>query len=180
MCYPDPSYHGEAGEVSAVHTPGDGPPDLKTSARTSVRYLATGDSTGRRFGLYRWSCEPNTPGPNPHFHRTMSESFFVLDGTLRIYDGDRWAKAGAGDFLYVPEGGIHAFENAFDQPMSMLILFSPGAPREAYFEAGAELAAGRREFTPEQWREICLSHDNIFIEPLADDPPLVAPWRRYE
>jgi len=180
VCYPDPRYHGDGGEVSAVHVHGDREPDLRTSARTEVHYLATGESTNRQFGLYRWSCKPNTPGPNPHFHRTMSESFFILDGSLRIYNGEEWSWANQGDFLFVPEGGIHAFENPSDKPMSTLILFAPGAPREAYFEAGAEMAAGKREFTAEQWREICLSHDNIFVDPPEEDPPLAAPWRKYD
>ena len=46
----------------------------------------------------------------------------------------------------------------------MLILFVPGAPREAYFEAIAEMAAGRK-FTDEEWAEICMRHDNYLIDP---------------
>ena len=41
-------------------------------------------------------------GANPHYHRTISESFFVLSGTVRLYDGARWFDAVAGDFAYVP------------------------------------------------------------------------------
>ena len=33
---------------------------------------------------------PSRSGPDPHFHRTFSESFYVLAGTVRIYDGSRW------------------------------------------------------------------------------------------
>ena len=46
-------------------------------------------------------------------------------------------------FLFVPEGGIHAFKNESGEPASMLLLFAPGAPREDYFETLAELARGR-------------------------------------
>ena len=65
-------------------------------------------------------------------------------------------------FLYVPEGGLHGFHNESSEPASMLILFSPGAPREAYFEALAERAAGRR-FSEEEWQELCRRHDNYFV-----------------
>jgi len=174
MCYPPATYHGDHGEVSAIHTPHDGHTDL-TIGQSTVRYLATGESTNQQFGLYRWECEPNTPGPAAHFHRTMSESFFILDGTLRIFNGDQWTNANEGDFLHVPEGGIHAFENKSDDPLAMLILFAPGAPREAFFEAAAELASGK-EFTKEEWREICLSHDNIYIDMPTDKAP-TAPWK---
>jgi hypothetical protein len=44
----------------------------------------------------------------------------------------------------------------------MLLLFAPGAPREGYFEAIAQKAAGRR-FSDEEWDELCRRHDNFFI-----------------
>jgi hypothetical protein len=44
----------------------------------------------------------------------------------------------------------------------MLLLFAPGAPREAYFEALAEIAAGR-QLSKEEWMELCRRHDNYFI-----------------
>jgi mannose-6-phosphate isomerase-like protein (cupin superfamily) len=163
MSYPDPRYLGDHGEISAVLRPAAREPDLRIGPRTTLRYLATGASTGGRFGLYRWESPPNTPGASPHVHRTMSESFFILSGTMRLFDGERWIDATAGDFLFVPEGGIHGFGNESGDPASMLILFSPGAPREGYFEAIAERAAGRR-FTDEEWREVCVRHDNHFID----------------
>jgi hypothetical protein len=42
----------------------------------------------------------------------------------------------------VPEGGLHGFRNESGEPASMLILFSPGAPREEYFETTARFATG--------------------------------------
>jgi mannose-6-phosphate isomerase-like protein (cupin superfamily) len=92
----------------------------------------------------------------------MSESFFILSGSVRLFNGDRWIDATAGDFLYVPEGGVHAFHNGSDEPASMLILFAPGAPREAYFEALAQKAAGH-QFSDEEWLDLCRRHDNHFV-----------------
>jgi hypothetical protein len=45
----------------------------------------------------------------------------------------------------------------------MLILFTPGAPREAYFDGLAELARGDREMTAEQFRVFCDEHDNHYV-----------------
>ena len=162
MSYSEVRYQGDKGEVSAKYRPAGQTSDLTIGSGTAVRYLATGASTQGRFGLYRWDADPRTPGPRTHFHRTMSESFFILSGTVRLFNGERWIDARAGDYLYVPEGGVHAFQNESDEPASMLLLFAPGAPREAYFEALAEKAAGR-QFSDEEWKLFCVQHDNYFI-----------------
>jgi mannose-6-phosphate isomerase-like protein (cupin superfamily) len=92
----------------------------------------------------------------------MSESFFIISGTVRLFNGERWIDARAGDFLFVPEGGLHGFTNDSDDPASMLILFAPGAPREGYFQAIAAKAAGQ-QFTDDEWKSICIQHDNYFV-----------------
>jgi mannose-6-phosphate isomerase-like protein (cupin superfamily) len=147
--YPPDRYHGESGEASATVRLGSQEPELdRRTARTS--YLATGDTTHGMFGLYRWDFKEPPSGPDPHFHRSISESFYVLSGTVRLYDGDKWVDGRPGDFLYVPEGGIHGFRNESGEPASMLILFAPGAPREDYFErvatTGQMSEADRTEF----------------------------------
>ena len=162
MSYPDPRYLGEAGEISAVYRPVGQKAELKVGS-SAASYIATGESTGGRFGLYRWDMAPGTPGAAAHFHRTISESFFILSGTVGLFNGEKWTEAVAGDFLYVPEGGVHGFRNASAEPASMLILFAPGAPREAYFEGLADVALGRRQFTPDEFKEFCESHDNYFV-----------------
>ena len=162
MSYPEPRYGGTTGEGSAVIRPGDRDPDLTLGDAVSIAYLANGASTGGQFGLYRWDSGPRSGGAAPHFHRTMSESFFVISGHIELYDGQEWVAAGPGDFGYVPEGGIHGFRNDSDEPASMLILFVPGAPREGYFEAIAERVAGRH-FTDEEWTALCERHDNYFV-----------------
>jgi uncharacterized RmlC-like cupin family protein len=163
MSYPDPRYLGNEGEITAKYRPVIQEPDLNIGTRVAVGYLATGASTNGRFGLYRWDMVPHKPAATPHFHRTMSESFFVLSGMVRLFNGERWIDATAGDFLYVPEGGIHGFQNDSDEPASMLILFAPGITREPYFEALAGIAAGR-QFTDEEWANICIKYDNYFID----------------
>jgi mannose-6-phosphate isomerase-like protein (cupin superfamily) len=159
MSYPEPRYFGEGGEASAVLRPVTQQPEVTYRSGGAAHYLATGASTHGAFGLYRWDMGQEPSGPSAHFHRTMSESFYVLSGTVRVYNGERWIDATPGDFLYVPEGGIHAFRNE-SGPASMLILFSPGAPREAYFEGLAEGLAG---LSDEQKAEFYLRHDNHWL-----------------
>jgi uncharacterized RmlC-like cupin family protein len=93
----------------------------------------------------------------------MTESFYVLTGEVSIYDGRAWSSAGPGDFLHVPAGGLHGFRNESGAEASMLLHFAPGAPREAYFEGLARLAAGE-EMTKEEFAEFMRSHDNHWVE----------------
>jgi hypothetical protein len=45
----------------------------------------------------------------------------------------------------------------------MLILFAPGAPREAYLEGLVELSEGRWKPTHEEFQAFLEEHDNIYI-----------------
>ncbi|QYC39513.1 Quercetin 2,3-dioxygenase [Nonomuraea coxensis DSM 45129] len=164
MSYPPIRHEGEKGTTGGVLRTGDRAPDLRMCENgTQVHYLGTGDSTGGAFGLYRWEMGPNPSGPSPHFHRTITESFYVLSGEIRLFNGETWATGRPGDFLFVPEGGIHAFRNESGAPASMLILFTPGAPREAYFEELADIANTGRELTPEEWTDLYLRHDQYMV-----------------
>lgn len=162
MSYPPERFSGPHGQVSAVLRRETSVPDL-VMPTAQVHHLATGATTGGDFGLYRWEMPGPPSGPKPHFHRTISESFYVLVGTVRLYDGARWVDAGPGDFLHVPPGGTHAFRNDSGEPASMLLLFTPGAPREAYFAELAEIAATGRELTAEQWTELYARHDQYEV-----------------
>jgi len=126
---------------------------------TTVHYLATGASTDGQLGLYRWEMGPGRGGPDPHFHRSITESFYVLSGTIRLHDGSDWVDARPGDFLYVPQGGVHGFRNESGEPASLLILFTPGAPREDYFERVATTSA----MTEEERAEFFLRHDTFWV-----------------
>ncbi|ANZ20477.1 cupin [Streptomyces noursei ATCC 11455] len=99
-------------------------------------------------------------GAKTRFHKAMSESFYVLSGELELVNGEKWVTGRAGDFLYVPVGGLHAFKNVTDEPMSMLMLFSPGAPREEFFERVAEMS----QRGSEELKEFRVRHDSYFEE----------------
>ena len=161
MSYPEARYDGELGLVNARLRPADHPPELTNPSGGTADYLATGESTGGQFGLYRWEMAAAPSGPQPHFHRTISESFYVLSGTIRLYDGTAWIDGRPGDFLFVPEGGLHAFRNESGEPASMLILFAPGAPREDYFETTARMAGGL-VLSDEEKAAFYLRHDTYW------------------
>ncbi|MFE1907589.1 cupin domain-containing protein [Streptomyces gardneri] len=158
--YPAPRYFGEAGELTARFRPADAEPDFVSEpGGTAYHYLSTATSTDGEYGLYRVEMGPESGGPGTHFHKAMSEAFFVLSGSVRLFDGEQWVTARSGDHLYVPVGGLHAFRNDSAEPASMLMLFAPGAPREEYFEAITQLA----DLSDAERVEFCERHDSFFV-----------------
>jgi mannose-6-phosphate isomerase-like protein (cupin superfamily) len=163
MSYPPVQYHGEWGELSARLRPASALASLANPPASETHYLATGALTNGEFGLYRWDFGPARSGPDSHFHRTVAESFYILHGTVSLFDGSAWKDGTAGDFLYVPQGGIHGFRNESGEAASMLLLFTPGAPREEYFETLVEVAHGA-PMTDEERTEFMLRHDTYWLE----------------
>ena len=161
MSYPEPVYVGDTGETSAILRPAAADADIVMANGVRVSYLTTSAQSAGEFGLYRWDFGEQAGGPAPHFHRSISESFFVLSGIVTLYDGAEEHEAGPGDFLFVPKGGIHSFRNDHGSA-SMLVLFTPGAPREGYFELLAEVAAGRFTPTPEEAAAIFQENDQFY------------------
>ncbi|BDX34551.1 hypothetical protein TUM20985_50980 [Mycobacterium antarcticum] len=158
--YPPARYTDEAPEVSASLRRGDQAPDHDSFGLLRYHYLADQKKADGDYGLYRVDLSPKAGGPGPHYHRAMSEAFFVLSGHMRLYDGRDWIDGRQNDFLYVPPGGIHGFRNEADEPASILILFAPGAPREHYFEGLAHL----HELTDEERAAWFIANDNYFVE----------------
>jgi mannose-6-phosphate isomerase-like protein (cupin superfamily) len=167
--YPPIRYAGDQPEASAWLRRGDAAPDYEARSRgkrtdftnqVKYHYLASQEQTDGDYALYRVELAPNAGGPAPHFHRTMSEAFFVLSGTITFYDGTEWVNGAQNDFLYVPPGGSHGWRNDSDEPVSMLVLFAPGAPRNYFFEGLAQLD----QLTDDERREWFDRHDNLYIE----------------
>ena len=126
--------------------------------------VAPAPLTESAFSLYRIQLAPGAGGPGPHFHRTFAESFYVLAGTARLFDGRRWIEADAGDFLHVPPGGVHAFNNQdSDEPADMLMLTAPGAAREDYFAELAERAAANVATGPDEQAAFLARHDQYMV-----------------
>ena len=157
------SHPSSDGELSAILRPADSIEPLLVGT-TNARFVALGSLTNGLFGLFRWDMSGQPGGATPHYHRTFTESFYVLSGSVQLFDGATWVGATAGDFLFVPERGIHGFRNESGEPASMLILFSPAPPREEYFKELAEIRASGRELSRDEWTDLYTRHDQHMVE----------------
>jgi uncharacterized cupin superfamily protein len=138
-------------------------PLISNGKISRLRMVATGAGTAGRFGLLEYRVAPRSPGAGPHFHRTFSESFYVLSGELTVYHAGEWQPFGPGDFALVHEGGAHGFRNDGDEEASFLILFAPGIARENFFGEMAEFRRSGRTLTPEELTAFYARHDQVMV-----------------
>ncbi len=141
----------------------DDQPSIETFPGNSIRLIAPGSVTGAEFGFFEGSTGPGSNGAVPHYHKTFSETFYVLSGRLTVRAGARWEIASSGDVLRIPRGGVHAFRNDDEEEARYLILFTPGISRERYF---ADMAALYQRDTPptvEEINEIAARHDQFNV-----------------
>src|SRR6185437_13410597 len=89
-----------------VRGPGEG--DLLPLGALFKAQRGDGDSS---FYLGELTLPPGYPGPLPHRHAAMVDSFYVLDGTLDVRLGEQVQPAPAGSYAFVPPGDVHTFSN---------------------------------------------------------------------
>jgi quercetin dioxygenase-like cupin family protein len=97
---------------------------------TDVRFLCTGDNTGRAWSLME-AMLPKNAGPPPHDH-PWDEAYYVVEGSVRFVIDGAEKLVSAGDFIYAPGGVVHGFQGASESPARMLVFDAP-AHTEAFF-----------------------------------------------
>lgn len=93
--------------------------------------LLSGDETGGEFGVFTSNCPAGDIIPT-HRHDGTHETFFVLDGSIRLFvqmpDGEKVTRVlGTGDFAFVPAGAEHAYR--IEKPTQLLGVASGGFER---------------------------------------------------
>ena len=131
---------GLAGARPIVLGPGEGRP---IPGREEVVLKATGAETGGTVAFFEATTAPGD-GPSPHVHHDNDELFYVLEGRMRFRVGERTVEAGAGAFLFVPRGTVHAARNVGAEPVRLLSAFVPAGPERA-MEAFAQAPPGERD-----------------------------------
>ena len=117
-----------------VLRPGEGT-TLKV-ADTLLTFKATHEQTAGAYSIVEGVWQPSGFGPLPHIHTDQEESFYVLDGQFDFMVGEEKLRAGAGCFLVVPRGVLHAFAAA--APDSRL-MFMHSPPLVGFFVELEEL-----------------------------------------
>ena len=101
-------------------------------------FLVTGEESGGAYFAME-ALVPPGGGPPLHIHRNEEETFYVLEGEMEFRLGEDTITAGAGDFVNVPRGTVHRFENTGTKTARLLLTFTP-AGIEHWFEETLERA----------------------------------------
>src|SRR5688572_31421453 len=99
------------------------------------RFLATGDDTNGKYALWEAHVPPGG-GPPPHVHSREEEGFYIIEGEMTFYIGDRRVVATTGMFANMPIGVPHRFKNESDRPARMIITVAPAGLEEMFFQVG--------------------------------------------
>ena len=106
---------------------------------------------------------PPRSGPPMHRHAVDSEFFYVLEGEITFATPGGEIKGGAGDFVYLPAGGAHAFSNQGEIPAKALVVVSPGVAAYDFFNEIDERLKG--EIVPDVVGETAARHGIAFLQP---------------
>ena len=72
-------------------------------------FLAGGEQTNNLFSLIYIEVYKGNEPP-AHTHQREDESYYILEGAIRFWIGEKVIDAKAGDFIHLPKGIPHKFE----------------------------------------------------------------------
>ena len=122
-----------------------------------------GSLTGGRFDFMVGNIGYLT-GPPLHVHHAQDDTFFVLEGVLAFQAGDELFDLGPGDFVTVPPGVPHAFDNIRkDQPpVKICNMMTPGG-LDAFFRDTALMGEAAED--PAKMAEFRKKHRGDLVGP---------------
>jgi quercetin dioxygenase-like cupin family protein len=109
-----------------------------------ITFLITGEQTGGAFFMAEVWVPPGGGTP-PHIHHREEETFYLQQGTLTIQVGGKTLDASPGDFIHLPRGIVHCFQNTGNADAKFLMVVTPAGLEkffvEVFYPAGDGSAA---------------------------------------
>lgn len=118
------------GEGEAVRMPGE----------VSVTRKVASGRTGGAYSVFEIEVAPGG-GEGPHVQHREDECIWVLEGRFEYLGEHGGREIGPGALVYVPRGELHAYTNVGAAPGRLLMLHTPGGPRERFFDEAGEVSA---------------------------------------
>lgn len=104
-----------------------------------------GEQTGGALALVEFTHPPGFATPR-HVHHAADEGFYVLEGAMRGFCGDRQWRATRGAFVWLPRGIPHGYAVDGDAPLRTLAFTVPAGFERFVADAGEP--AGARTLPP--------------------------------
>ncbi|MCR9136704.1 MAG: cupin domain-containing protein [Alphaproteobacteria bacterium] len=102
-----------------------------------LTFHAFPSETGDRYTMVEIKTAPGAGAP-PNHHAGEDESFFVLEGQFEFFIDGQTINAGAGDFVKIPDGAVHAFTCTGDHPGRLIGVNAPGQMHDMFFTQAGE------------------------------------------
>jgi uncharacterized cupin superfamily protein len=147
---------------AVIHEPESG--ETLSLRGTRVRVLTTA-ATSVGAATFEWVAAPGWD-TGSHFHSTIEEQFYVIEGELELRAGDRLIAGRPGTFVAVPSGIAHAFANRSSLPARMLLVVTPPG-HERYFAALADILSRTGAPDPDEIAALRASFDTTQVSPLS-------------
>lgn len=113
-------------------------------------YTLTSPAANVRGAYSLWEAlNPPGTGVPPHIQHREDEAFYVLQGSYFFWTANGTRECGPGEFLLVPRGTAHGFQNEGSNDARMLIVQSPGGIHEGYFAEAWEVVEDSSTAPPE-------------------------------
>lgn len=124
---------------------------------SQVVLKATGEETAGKLFMSETTLAPATEGPPEHFHETLHDMFYVLEGTLSISVDGEMHELEPDSFICVPPRTPHAISNAAAVPVRFLNLATPSGWESFMRDLSAASADGRPD--PDEVAGIAQKYD---------------------
>lgn len=113
---------------------------LDLGAASSLTLKAVAADTGGAYALMEYVGGPGA-GSGFHTHGHEDEAFYVLRGDLTFVLGEQTIVAAPGDYIHIPKGLRHAFQNQTSEPIKALIIVSPAGLEQFFVDLIALLGS---------------------------------------
>lgn len=84
----------------------------------------TGKETGGRYAMVELYATKEGEAPW-HIHHREDEAFYIIEGEMTVYVGDKALKGKAGDFIFAPKDIPHMYTVDVPGHARILMIFSP-------------------------------------------------------
>jgi quercetin dioxygenase-like cupin family protein len=107
----------------------------------TYRFVIGGEETNGAYTLIDMQIPPKG-GPGPHSHATFQETFYILDGEIKVITKEKTYIGSKGSYVNIPfKGPVHKFTNETDRTAHMLCLTTPAGMEKMFQEIGKPVEA---------------------------------------
>lgn len=123
-----------------------------TNTKWVLGHKVTPYDTSGNYDLMMAETPAQVPGPPPHLHHNLEESFLILEGEMEFMIDGQVRTVSAGESVDIPPNTLHTFGNKTDRVCRWINIHSPKGFRDFFEELGvpaSEADAQQRSVAPE-------------------------------